>query len=200
MHEAGDDFLRRRAVEEPPAGKHLVNEAACGEDVAPAVHALSEHLLRRHVTERPEYDPLSGPRDGARFGRAFGQMEALEREAKVENLHPLVGREEDVLGFEVAVDDSLGVRGRKAVGKRTADPHSLTPPHGPLFQTAPERFPFQQLHHRHGKPVEERQLVDRTERGGAPMLRACGTWDDQTIVPVGRAFSDRAGGIPSSRR
>ena len=67
------------------AGEHLVEHAAAREDVAPAVHALAGDLLGRHVAERAEDDALGGPRH--RRGRASPVVEALQREAEVEDLH-----------------------------------------------------------------------------------------------------------------
>ena len=53
------------------------------------------------------------------LGRALGVAAVRLRlvalgQAEVEDLHPPVGGEEQVLGLEVAVDDALGVRGGEA--------------------------------------------------------------------------------------
>jgi hypothetical protein len=37
-------------------------------------------------------------------------------QAKIENLRAVVARDEDVVGLQVAMDDSLFVRGRKSFG------------------------------------------------------------------------------------
>ncbi len=57
------------------------------------------------------------------------------------------GCEEDVLRLEVAVDDTLHVRRREAVGDRGADQHGLAPRRQPVGQARPQRLPLEQLHH-----------------------------------------------------
>jgi hypothetical protein len=105
------------ALERSPPRQHLVHDAAQREDVRPRVGHVPAHLLGRHVAHRPEHGArVRGPRErrrarvrpGARRRRAL-----LPGEAEVEDLHPPVVRQEQVLGLEVAVDDPLVVRGGK---------------------------------------------------------------------------------------
>ena len=93
-------------VEQPPAGEHLVEHAAGGEDVAAAVDPLAGDLLRRHVAERAEHDARRRSCMPVDAGRR-GPLEPLQREAEVQDLDRAVGREEDVLRLQVAMDDAF---------------------------------------------------------------------------------------------
>ena len=52
-------------------------------------------------------------------------MPAAAREAEVQQPHRAVACDHDVVGFDVAVDDALRVRGRERVGQRGAECRSL---------------------------------------------------------------------------
>ena len=88
-----------------------------------------------------------------------------------------VGPEEEVLGLQVPVDDSLFVRGREPPRHLQRDVHHLLDPHRPRVQPVAERLPFEELHDRVGDPlllpeIEDRQDVRVRERG-----------DDLGLVP-----------------
>ena len=101
--------------------EHLVEDRAEGEDVGAVVRALSANLLRRHVAERSQDDAwLGAGRNRGEVGltphtRGLGEL----RQAEVEDLHPAVGGDEEILGLQIAVNDPLLVRGGEAV--RDAD-------------------------------------------------------------------------------
>ena len=91
------------------AGQHLVEDDTEGVEVAPRVAPLALHLLRRHVVRRPD-----------RLGQARPRHlpeRRVERDAEVDELHPAVRGDHDVLGLEVAVDDAVVVQ----VGERVGD-------------------------------------------------------------------------------
>jgi hypothetical protein len=116
-HLAGDDRLGRRADERRLPGQHLVQHAAERVDVAPSVERpLAHGLLGAHVHRRPQRQPgLRQPPLGARLAHRAGDPEVGEQ-------HP-VALEQDVLGLDVAVDDSLRVRVGERAGDAAGDPH-----------------------------------------------------------------------------
>ena len=117
-HDRGDHVGHRPAGEERPAGQHLPQQHAERPHVRASVHRLAARLLRRHVGRRAEDD--AGNRPGVRESRRLRHHRAEDRpsrdslaqrlgEAEVEHLHLAAGRELDVRGLQVAMDDALVV-------------------------------------------------------------------------------------------
>src|SRR4029077_4729247 len=77
------------------------------------------------------------------------------RQTEVENLHRAVVGQKEIRRLEVAMNDSLGVRGGQAVGDRGSDLRRLLPFDGPSFQPGSERLAFQKL------GGEEEDVADR---------------------------------------
>ena len=99
-------------MEGAPPREHLVEAGAEREDVGPAVDGLALHLLGGHVARRSDDDvALRLEVRGPAFPLEGGVGREELGEAEVEHLHVPVRREEDVLGLQVAVDESLLVRG-----------------------------------------------------------------------------------------
>ena len=115
-HRLGRGFSR----EGPTAREHLVEDRAERKNVRAMVRGLAAHLLGRHVADRSHDRARLGRGDGGRGLRAVARAAGDAGEAEVENLDVTGFRHEDVLGLQVAVDDSLPVRGRQAVGNLDA--------------------------------------------------------------------------------
>ena len=99
------------------AGEHLVEHAAERPDVGALVDRLAARLLRAHVGRRAEHVPARV--DAAAASSAIATHRApvpasALAEAEVEHLHDAVGRDLDVGGLQVAVDDALLVRALRA--------------------------------------------------------------------------------------
>ena len=144
---AASDSAAELAREGPLPGQHLVEDDAERELVAPEVDDLAPRLLRRHVGHRPEDDPLLA--QGRERGRpGVGWIVAgdlVPGQAEVEELGVAVLRQEDVLGLDVAVDDSLPVRRREAFRHLQPDVESLPERQRPLGQRLAQRLAFQKL-------------------------------------------------------
>ena len=67
------------------------------------------------------------------MGLVGGRGRDIPRQPEVEDLHPAVGGDEDVVGLEVAVDDPRSVRRRQAIGDQTRVLHSLAVRDSPSF-------------------------------------------------------------------
>ena len=170
LENGGHGLDRGVAAERPRSREHLVQHGAEREDVRPEVRRLAAHLLGRHVSGRSEH--RAGNRGHRRHGvrqcaDGFGQL----RQAEVEDLHPPVGGDEDVLGLEIAMHDAALVRGGHAAGRLRGDIER-----DPVGQRAPqerraERLAFEELRHDVGPAlvdphVEHRQDVGMAEGGG----------------------------------
>ena len=95
-------------------------------------------LLGRHVRGRPDGE-------AERLERA--RLEAAARDAEVGDDDAPVGRDEDVVGLEVAVDDARRVGGAEPRADRADDLDRAPDPERPFaLEEPPERLPFDELH------------------------------------------------------
>ena len=166
-------------LEGPHARQHLEQGAAEGEDVRAVVGRLSAHLFRSHVAGRPEDCPVIGvarPRGGGCVvGVLGGTPAALSREPEVQKLHAAVSGHEDVVGLQIAVDDSLRVGGREGLRDLDRVLDRLADGKGAGLELVAQRRALQQLRHRIGgsilpADVEERQDVRMIQRRNGPRL------------------------------
>lgn len=153
-----DNFLRRRSREQPPPTEYLEQEAPEREDVAPAVHSCTRHLFGRHVAERAEHDACRRVRH-CRTVRYCRRLEALQREAEVQDLDRTVAGQEDVLRLQVSMDDALAVRRGESVRRRRRDLYGVLPRDRARLHARAERAPFQQFHDGEQQTVHDRELV-----------------------------------------
>ena len=136
LHDLVEHGVQRLRVERLLAREHLVEDAAQGEDVGARVHVLAPHLLGRHVVRGPHHQ-----------ARARHVRPAETREPEVHDLHLPAGKDVQVGGLEVAVEDAVGVCEGQPFADLLDDVHllveGLEPPfgHGLL-----EVHPLEQLH------------------------------------------------------
>ena len=94
------------------AAHHLSQDHAEGELVGARVEGLALHLLRRHVTRRPEHHSRLGELQGGVDGRVVprrGLREPLGH-AEVHHLHVPLRGQHDVGGFEIAMEEAARMR------------------------------------------------------------------------------------------
>ena len=84
----------------------------------------------------------------------------IPRQPEVEDLHPAVGGEEDVVGLEVAVDDPRPVRRRQAVGDGCADLRRLAPAERTTLEPLAQGLALEQLGDRVGDAILGAEIVD----------------------------------------
>jgi hypothetical protein len=141
-----------RCPEGRPARAHGVQHAAQAEQVAARVHRLAPRLLRRHVVRRAGDHPAL--RQVGVVGRPrqaeIGELDALDAVLQ-----------QDVSGFDVAVDQPLGVGGDQAGGRLHADAQDLGQGQRPAAaEPILQRLAGHVLHHQVRQAVG---LLDRVD-------------------------------------
>ena len=109
MHYGGD----RRGIKGLVTDGHLGKHNAQREDVTTAIQVFTGDLLRRHIRGRPDYCPRLGE-------SLIGQH---VRHPEVHQLDTAIGEQEDVIRFDVPMDDAalMGVLQRLGDLKRDRD-------------------------------------------------------------------------------
>ena len=110
------------------------------------------------------------PTGGRGGGGASPGGEAAARDAEVEHLEDAIGREEEVLRLDVAVDDPLGVGRREHVAELVRERQDLAwrEVAGRALGAHVERLALEQLHHQEGGAVVGHVVVDDAHRAGVP--------------------------------
>ena len=162
-----DGFGRTALLKRALTGQHLVEDPAEGEDVGARIDGLTLQLLGRHVAERSQHDASLRPGRGrgeVRKGAGFFLLRQL-RQAEVEDLDPPVFRDEEVLGLQIAMHDSLLVCRAEAVGdlKRVVD--GLLRREAASCQSRAQRLAFEKLLHDVGRIVVTADVVDGRDVG-----------------------------------
>ncbi len=154
----------RVPLEGPHQGQHLVQHDPQAEDVRAVIqaHALGCHLLGAHVEVGAHQIPGQG--DGVLVGQ-LGETE-------IGDLGVLIGGDEDVGRFEVAVDDAGGVRHLQGVGHlRQEIRHVAVVVPGQLILLAHGVQGAAQvaglLHQLHGDPVQALVFPSAVDRDDA---------------------------------
>ena len=109
----------RLTPESPPAAQHLIKDRSERKDVGPGVRRFAAHLFRRHVSHSTEHHARlreSGCERGFLPFQSGGRLRELGK-AEVEDLQASFRGEENVLGFEVAVNNAFLVRRGESVRK-----------------------------------------------------------------------------------
>jgi hypothetical protein len=113
-----DDLRRREPREGRAAGDHVIERRAQRVDVRPTVEVgFAAALLGRGVAGAPDEEAV--------LREARGVVARGTREPQVEELGGAVGRDHDVRGFHVAVDEAAGVRVLEGLGDRARDGDDL---------------------------------------------------------------------------
>ncbi len=162
---------RRVAPEGRVSGEALVDDHREREDVArgPDRRRLDD-LLRGHVAGRPS---RGGVRDRQALARARSGAVVVLGEAEVGDEGPppvarrgAVAREEDVLGFHVAVDDPEGVGAPERRRQRLAERDRVLDAEPPDAEPLAERAPRDERHDDEGGAVRLARVEERNEARG----------------------------------
>src|SRR5437899_2036114 len=104
-------------MKSPAARKHLIENGAKRKDVGTVIDGLATDLLRRHVAYCAHNDARIGI-DTSR-GNVCLRLTAVRlsefRNAEVENFYAAIIGDEDVVGFQIAMNDSFLMCGGKPV-------------------------------------------------------------------------------------
>ena len=162
-------------------GQHLVDDHAERKHIRPRVALLAPRLFRSHVADSADNHPGLRGKLGLQFcGErlligAHGWT-GLAGQAEVEKLDGAIGQDEDVLRFQIAVDDAAFVRGAQSGSDLPRDADRLVDGHRSK-QLRAQRPAREQLadDERHAlliADVEDRERVWMGERRDDPGLAA----------------------------
>lgn len=167
------------AAERWTACEHLPEDDTQAEEVAAGIHHPALQLLRAQVARSAHYRP-GRAHEGLRLHLAARNLGPQLRQTEVQHLHPPILGDEDVLGFEIPVDDALFVGRSEPTGDLQSDLDGLPGSQRPAAQPLPERLALQQFHHQVGRSlvcpeVENGEDVRMGERRqGAGLLLEAG--------------------------
>ena len=157
----GQRLRHRLAGKQRLPRQHLKQHHAERPDIRPPVHCLPAGLFRTHVGGRAQNDPGFSGLGQRRRVRRIGCGPEHGRQTEVEHLYSTVGRDDDIRGFEVAMDDSYFVRGFEGFG------HLPGVVHGSCErQRSFEGFAENQLHH-------QRAFFDSVDVRDVGMVERC---------------------------
>ena len=149
LQDRAEDLDDRVAGKRRPAGQHFVEHAAERPDVGACVRGSRVGLLRRHVRAVPRITP--GWWQSPSWVTATCPVRRVGtdrlRQAEVEHLHVPVGRDLDVRGLQIAMDDALAVRRFQRLGNLASDLQRLVHRHRPVGETIAESLALDQLQH-----------------------------------------------------
>jgi hypothetical protein len=154
------------ALERAPAADHLVEHGAEREDVAAAVHLEAPYLFRRHVPDGAQHHRSceGGRRRRERRLIGGGRFDDL-CDSEVEDLDPLVARDPDVVGLEIAVHDPQLVSGRQPRGQLRRPCHRDGPGKGTPLEPAPQGGALEQFRHQEERAIVLPDVVQRQDVG-----------------------------------
>src|SRR5438477_5365991 len=128
---------------------HFVKDDAETPDVGTFINLRAARLLRRHVMNGSQYRPQIGLSECHRscpVRRSLGEGGFGKLcNPKVEHFHVSVRPEHDVVGLDVAMNNSCVVRGGERTGHLDRDINSFTQLHWSARQTLTQRLAFDQF-------------------------------------------------------
>jgi hypothetical protein len=164
-----------RAKERRPAGEHLEEDGAKGEDVGAMIGGLAAGLFRREVGDGADDGAGRGLGDGIGLAIETGSVFVEPRQAEVENLHHAVAGDEDVLRLEIAMGDAALMGGGQPLRDLMSPVERAADFELALLQPLAQRGPFEQLHDRVERSAVGPEVVNgedvrmRQRRDGASL-------------------------------
>ena len=146
------------AGERGPAGEHLEQDRAGGEQIGAAVERLAERLFGRHVARRPHHG--AGAREIVGAGDLL--VHGRARQAEVEQLHA-VRRQEHVRRLEIAMNHAAGVQRRQRVEDAQAGRDRFGDAQWRALEPLGQRRALEQFHGDEQHAVVFADLVDLTD-------------------------------------
>src|SRR5690554_2473162 len=129
MNDLVHDGLHVFAGEGRRARRHLIEKRAHCPEIRTVIPRVSSHLLRRHVRARTARQ--------TRLGNA--RLPRQKSETEIDDFDDTAGRDDDIRGFEIAMDDALLVGFRQAGCNLRAHPHDLIERQRPVVQAIAQR-------------------------------------------------------------
>jgi hypothetical protein len=137
------------APEGPLPGHHLVEHGTEAEDVRTMIDVAATYLFRRHVADGAQHQTWFGAANHRRHHRCRAASRLAERDrlrqAEIEDLDAGVSRDEDVLRFQVAMNDAFLMRRGQAARDLHRDVDRAPRRQRSLRQPVAKRLAIEQL-------------------------------------------------------
>ena len=153
------------------AGGHFVEHDAEGKKIGAAVEFFAAQLLGRHVGHGADRGAGTGEIEAGGIGEglriaAGGAGGAGDlRQTEVENLGVAAVGDENVRGLDVAMDDSLAVRGIEGVGHFDRQGEQALELHRPALDQVLQGLAAEALHHDEEMAIVLADFVDGADVG-----------------------------------
>ena len=161
------------AVERRLARGHFVEHRAEAEEIGARIEVLAARLFRRHVGNGADSRAGTGEQEiiGGRLSNAVARTDCftdapgsgLLGQSKIENFCLPAGRDEDIRGLDVAMNDAAGMGGIERIGELRAKIEQGIGGHGPAADALAKRLPFEDFHHQIRAAVVFADVVNRAD-------------------------------------
>jgi hypothetical protein len=110
LQDRGHGFSRGVTTKSPAPGHHLIQNGAERKHVGTRIDRLAAHLLRRHVAHCAHHHARGRMRGDGDAVLPWSLLGSQLCQSKIENLHAPVAADKQVVGLQVAVNDTFVVR------------------------------------------------------------------------------------------
>ena len=141
-----EQLERLPSLERAAARQALVEDAPEGKQIAAAVDRPLLDLLGRHIGRGAEQRMRLGQARGRIVGRDAIERRENFRDPEIEQPGLSTCRQDDVLRFEIAMDDPPPVRGRQRVGDLRTHHQRVPRRHSAAREPRRQRLPLHVLH------------------------------------------------------
>ena len=159
-----ENFVENRCVvsfERLSVRQQFIENDAEGKDVRPLIDFGPLHLLGRHIPRRADPHPHAGQPFFGIDRRCFTHRRSRFCDAEIHDFDASVAEDFDVLRFDVAVDDQVGVGILEAAADLLGIVQFFPEREGFLrVDNGPEIFPDEVFHDDVGLPVNLAEVVD----------------------------------------
>src|SRR5437773_4219752 len=167
LHNLQRERRGARPDERQLPGQHLEQDDAERKNIGPMIDLFAERLFGRHVGDRARHRGRTGRRRRGGPGRVLPRRASRgpRRQTEVEDLRVALGRDDDVGGLDVAMDDAFGLRVGERVGNLNGEIDRAAGVHRPSANHALQRLAGDELERQKDLPLILADLIQRRDVG-----------------------------------